>query len=590
LNLDDNGKWGGEGVLIIAKNHAGLTELSIEWRLFWEHSFDNLIVVNNLLQVAEVNPEAKKLLENLAVYKDEEEILVELVSQLNIEEKMAQGKPRFNLQVVIANNRLIANVIPIQDNLQLIILKDLTKLKEAEETIKLVEETSQELSDIINLSADGLVSVDGNGTLLRMNHAYEQIVGVKAEEFVGKPVIMLKEKGFMPDLVSTHVLKDLKQKNMYLKIREKDVLLTGRPVFNNSGELVRIVANIRDLTDLNELKEEIQKFSQLTSRYETELKRLRAKEFAGTLVGNSPEMQKVVDKVVQVAQVDSNVLICGESGTGKELAAKMVHLNSERKDGPFIPVNCGALTASLLESELFGYLPGAFTGADKKGKMGLFEAAHEGTLFLDEIGELPYEMQVKLLRVIQEKKVRRVGSSQEVEVDVRFVFATNKDLKNMVEEKLFREDLFYRLNVIRIWLPPLRERKEDIPRLVEYFLRRLNQKYGFNKRIPEEIMQRLGEHDWPGNVRELESTIERLVVLSQGLNLDLQVIKDEITGSMGSKISVNKSLKEILEEVEQEILKKAYRESRSTRKVAKRLGISQATVARKLQKYKETRE
>lgn len=557
------------------------------WRILWENSFDCKLLVDASLKIIDANPQANKLRKRLSKEGIAANHLYRLLEQLDIKGALMQQYPRLNVEISLSKQYFTANIIPLDTGTCLVILKDLTKTKAAEEKIDAIEETNKELNDIINLSADGLVSLDGNGILLRMNEAYEKIVGIKAQEFVGKPAMQLKKQGYLPDLVSRHVMKDLKPKNLCLNIRGKEVLLTGRPVFNSNGKLIRIVANIRDMTELNNLKEEIKKFQELTTRYETELQRLRAKEFQGDLIGESAKMKKVVELVIQAAQVESNILICGETGTGKEMVAKMVHRNSQRKDGPFIAVNCGALPAALLESELFGYVPGAFTGADKKGKIGLFDAAKGGTLFLDEIGEMPLEMQVKLLRAIQEKKIRRVGGNQEIAVDVRVVSATNKDLKSMVDEGRFREDLFYRLNVIKISLPPLRARKEDIPSLVGHFLQRFNQKYGFRKRLPEGMVAKLMTYDWPGNVRELENTIERLVVLSQGLNLDIELISDEIINSINPVIASTKSLKEILMEKEKEIILKTYQECGSTRAAARKLGVSQATVSRKLQKYAE---
>jgi len=302
-------------------------------------------------------------------------------------------------------------------------------------------------------------------------------------------------------------------------------------------------------------------------------------------VGNSTELRGVMEMITIVADADSTVLIEGETGTGKEIVARMIHKNCRRKDAPFITINCGALSASLLESELFGYEPGAFTGADKKGKVGLFEAAAGGTLFLDEIGEMPIEMQAKLLRAIEEKKIRRIGSNEERVVDIRILAATNKDLKTMVDAGLFREDLFYRLNVIRIFVPPLRERKEDIPELMWHFLKKFNQQYGTKTVISGELVTKFMSYNWPGNVRQLENTIERLVVLRRGSTLDMESIADDIIFP-GDQILTEKTLKEILEEKERDVILHTYEKHKSTRETARRLGVSQPTIVRKLQKYK----
>jgi PAS domain S-box-containing protein/TyrR family helix-turn-helix protein len=557
-----------------------------------EYSFDNIIVVNSNLNVLWVNSNAENLHReiNHGVADAAGFYCNEVAGKLPVLRVLQDGQSRRNVSISFSGRFFLANLMPLSEDKCMIFLRDITKIKDAEKKIEVIEEMNKELNDIIDLSADGLVSVDGNGILLRMNEAYEKIVGVKSEEFVGEPVKQLVEKGYLPETVSQHVMRTLKPKNIYLTINGREVLLTGRPVFNNNGNLIRIVANIRDMTELNSYKEKIQEFQQLTMRYSVELERLRAKEFEGELIGESDKMKKVIDLVIQAAQVDSNILISGETGTGKEMVAKMIHRYSKRIDGPFITVNCGALTESLLESELFGYESGAFTGADKKGRAGLFEAAEGGTLFLDEISEVPLGMQANLLRAIQEKKIRRIGASKEINVDVRLVSATNKNLNKMVAEGSFREDLFYRLNVVRIYVPSLRERKEDIPALTEHFLERFNKKYGYKKRIPEEMILKFMAHSWPGNVRELENTLERLVVLSRGLNLDTEVVRDDLFYRINPLDEVDRPLKEILEETEREIIEKMYREYKSTRKVAVRLGISQASVTRKLQKYRQNKE
>jgi TyrR family helix-turn-helix protein len=379
------------------------------------------------------------------------------------------------------------------------------------------------------------------------------------------------------------VLKDMQPKNLFVQLGERDVLLTGRPVFNSEGEFIRIVANIRDLTELNALKEELKKYYELTDRYVTELKQLRARELATDLVSCSPSMKKVVDMAVQASQADATVLISGETGTGKEIVARIIHRSGQRKDNPFISVNCAALPESLLEAELFGYESGAFTGAHSRGKMGLFEAAQGGILFLDEVAELSESMQAKLLRAIQEKRVRRIGGTQEIELDVRLVAATNKDLRQRAEQGEFREDLFYRLNVIHISIPPLRRRREDIPLLAEHFLNTFNRKYGTRKELSRNTTEALLQYHWPGNVRELENIVERLVVFDRSSSPDTELLPDRIAA--GSTFSAYSSLREIVEKAEREAILQAYEECRSTRKAAERLKISQATLSRKLRKY-----
>jgi TyrR family helix-turn-helix protein len=343
---------------------------------------------------------------------------------------------------------------------------------------------------------------------------------------------------------------------------------------------------------LNLLKQELEKEQGLSQHYETQLKALKLK-YTGSekMVVTSTRMRNLIDMVIRLATVGSTVLITGESGTGKELIAETIHSNSARKDKPLIKVNCGAIPENLLESELFGYEGGAFTGAKKEGKPGVIELAAGGTLFLDEIGEIPFNLQVKLLRFLQSKEFTRVGGESSITVDVRIVTATNRHLLEMVQQKQFREDLYYRLNVVPVQVPALRERKEDIPALVAHFLQVFNRKYNMNKKISPGVVDNLMRYDWPGNVRELENLIERMVVIT---------IKDIITtadlpshlcdstdlNSPYVMVSGIVPLREAVESVEKQLLEKAYAKYKTTRQMAKELKVDASTVVRKAAKYK----
>jgi len=287
---------------------------------------------------------------------------------------------------------------------------------------------------------------------------------------------------------------------------------------------------------------------------------------------------------MKIADVDSTVLINGESGTGKELIAKLIHKHGKGTSKPFIKINCAAIPEQLLESELFGYEGGAFTGARKEGKPGLFELAHNGTLFLDEVGDLPFLLQVKLLRAIQEKEVRRVGSTRTITINVRIIAATHRNIGEMVKRGSFREDLYYRLMVVPIYLPPLRNRKEDIPLLTMHFIEKFNQHFGYNKKIMNQVIDKLVGYSWPGNVRELENVIERMMVTAPS---------EEITADLLPSNIWNKSflpkrgtkLKEAVEQTEIYLLAESYKDYRSWQKVAEKLGIDRTTVFRKVIKY-----
>ena len=309
-------------------------------------------------------------------------------------------------------------------------------------------------------------------------------------------------------------------------------------------------------------------------------------------VFESPEIKKVLHTAFKVANYNCTVLITGESGVGKEIIATIIHKSSDRNYKPSIKINCGSIPKNLLEAELFGYERGAFTGADKKGKIGFFEIANKGTLFLDEIGELPLDLQVKLLRAIQEKEIYRVGGINPIHVDVRIIAATNKNLYEMVKEGKFREDLYYRLNVFPIEIPPLRDRKADIIPLTKHFINKYNQKFNLNKSIDQNTLEYLMEYSWPGNIRELENLIQRLLISTDNNVISMVdaarylELKDI---SLSQKISLKKiddrSLQEILNEKEYEILKAAKEKYKTTRQIAKALKMSQTTLIRRLKKH-----
>lgn len=511
----------------------------------------------------------------------------DVIPNTRLPEVIRSGEEETNERICIGDAILATSRFPINHGGRIIgaaaVLQDISVAEATSHKLDLVEELNRELHSIIELSADGLVVSDGKGVLLQINKAYEEIVGIRAKDFVGKHVNELIKNGVLPDAVTLHVLKSGKQENLCLRLRGREVLLTGQPIFDDEGRLIRVVATIRDLTELSMLKEQVQTFKELSDRYRAELAQFRARETQINIVSEGVAMRRIVDLCLRVAHVDSNILITGESGTGKELLAKLIHRSSQRTEGPFIAINCGAIPHALLESELFGYEEGAFSGAKRSGKPGLLETAQGGTLFLDEIAEMPLELQVKLLRVIQERSYYRVGGNRTVVLDARVIAATNKYLPGMVSEGQFREDLFYRLNVIQINIPPLRERKEEIPSLVMHFLDKFNKKYQFQRRISPETMGYLMSHDWPGNVRELENTLERMVVLSTGGTLDPELLHANGPGSHAAPMQ--RSLKQTLEHVEREALISAYGKYCSTRAAARVLGISQASVVRKLQRY-----
>ncbi len=391
----------------------------------------------------------------------------------------------------------------------------------------------------------------------------------------------------MPKMNGMQVLKEIKKLNSDIPV----IMITAHGTMESAIEAMKIGAldYISKPFEIDELKMQIKKALDIKNMQEQieflteELRNNTGK----IIIGNSPQMKKVLDMVERVAKSNATVLITGESGTGKELIASAIHYSSDRKDKPYVKVNCGALPESLLESELFGHEKGAFTGAVNK-KPGRFERADRGTIFLDEIGELTLPVQVKLLRVLQEKEIERVGGTQVIEADIRVVAATNRNLKKMVEEGTFREDLYYRLNVIPIELPSLRERKEDIPLLVEYFLEKYCKEMGIEKiNMGEETLKHLKNYSWKGNIRELENVMERLVILRDGKEIKKEDLPREIVNE-GVEIAKFKlpSTGIKLEEIEKSFIQQALNVCDNNQtKAAKILGISRHTLIYRMEKY-----
>lgn len=449
-----------------------------------------------------------------------------------------------------------------------------------------------ELDAIIESSYDGIYVTDGEANTLKINKAYESITGFKRENMLNRNMHDLEKEGQVSKSGTLIVLRTRKSATILQDFKSgKRALISSNPIFDENGNIAMVVTNVRDVTELYELEEELAKNKKLTEKYYSEIEAMRAQLLnLSDLVAKDKRTIELFEVVKRVARVDTTILLLGETGVGKEEVAKFLHKNSLRKDKNFIKINCGAIPENLIESELFGYEKGAFTGANKEGKMGLFEVADGGTMFLDEVGELPLNVQVKLLRVLQEGEIERVGGVKPIQVDVRIIAATNRDLEKMVSEKTFRSDLFYRLNVVPLIIPPLRERREDIIPLVQYYLNKLNNKYKFNKSFSPEAIKTLYNYNWPGNVRELINAVERVVVMS---STD-KILKSHLPMSSHSNvIEANVScpgicnLKEAVEKVEAELIRKAFERAGNVRDAAKILGIDAATFVRKRKRYVE---
>ncbi|MDN4525602.1 sigma-54 interaction domain-containing protein [Fictibacillus fluitans] len=440
------------------------------------------------------------------------------------------------------------------------------------------------LKTIIDNAFHCVVVVDINGFITYLNQAYCDFIKVDQHESIGRHVTDVIENTRMHIVARTG-----KEEIADLQFIEGNYMIADRLPIRQGGMVVGAVGTVtfRDTEEWRTMNSHIKNLlTELEYYRSVQEENTGAKYSLHDIVGSSSEIKVLKERIKKVAASDVSVLIRGESGTGKELFAHSIHQLSERSNKSFIKVNCGAIPEHLLESELFGYEEGAFTGAKKGGKPGKFQLADGGTILLDEIGDMPLHMQVKLLRVLQDREVEAVGSVKPVKVDVRVIAATNKPLEKMVEEQRFREDLFYRINVIQVNIPPLRDRPEDIKELSGHFLAKINKRSG--RRIlglQEDVASLLDRHNWPGNARELENVIEAAIHLCQGERITKEALPDYLKEV--SVLSLGKrSLKEIMEETEKRVLQAALREHHGDRlKTAHTLGIGKTSLYDKLKKY-----
>lgn len=432
---------------------------------------------------------------------------------------------------------------------------------------------------VLDSVSDGIISIDEDGVLTTINRVASEILGIGgAAEVVGKNI---KELG-----LSDRDLQDSIQRNTIIRNTKNITTEKGRfqffscckPIKDSLNSVVGAVSIMKSVKEIEDLAQALSQHSQFSF---------------SDIIGKSEGIKEAIAFAQKIAETDSIVSIRGDSGTGKELFARAIHFDSSRS-GPFVPINCAALPESLLESELFGYVGGAFTGASKRGKPGLFEIADKGTVFLDEIADIPLSVQAKILRVIQEKSIRRLGSMEEIAVNARICTATNKNLEMMVEKDQFREDLYYRINVLPINIPPLRRRLDDIPLLVEHFLFRLNLRLVKNVQvITKEAINKLYQHHWPGNIRELKNVIERAAIITDSDKVDEDCILFSFEAGKNRKDIMqngvnhikNGSLKDMLAIYEKQILQEALKKALSIRKTADLLNVSHVTLLNKLKKH-----
>lgn len=443
--------------------------------------------------------------------------------------------------------------------------------------------TARELDRILESIHDGIWVIDGAGITRRINHAMERIAGIRAEEVVGRHVSEPLREGKFKTCVTLRALEEKRTVTLFDDYSNgRRCLNTSTPIYDEGGQVWRVIAAIRDLTELDSLKDRLSGLEMETMAHRRRAQGLDNEEGAA-LIGESDTLRRALQDIAKASQCDAITLILGETGTGKSLAARLIHEHSPRAHKPFVTVNCGAIPATLIESELFGYERGAFTGAIKNGKPGLFELAASGTLLLDEIGELSHEIQAKLLHILDGQPIYRLGGARPIRPNARIIAATNQPLAELAASGAFRQDLYYRLAVLCIQMPPLRERKADIAGLARYFLART----ASSKKFSQEAMTLFTQYAWPGNVRELRNVVQSLAILCEEETIMPENLPRSLNqGSANAPDPLTpRSLALAIANLEKGMLGRALAEGGSTYKAARILGVSQSQVARKARKY-----
>jgi PAS domain S-box-containing protein len=459
--------------------------------------------------------------------------------------------------------------------------------------VRAFQDLTRELDAIIDSSSDGLWICDANATVIRINPASERINNIKAAEVVGKNMQELLDQGFIDRSAALEAITCRSVISLLQNREGRKLISTGTPVVDANGEVIRVVVSERDITEIDNLQRELEEQEALRDQFRSHMLELRQADLASRrVIARSPSMVKALKQALKVSAVNSTVLILGESGVGKGLIADLIQKNSSRAEKPLIEINCGAIPESLIESELFGYEKGAFTGAQSAGKPGYLELADGGILFLDEIAELPQAAQVKLLRFLENGRVVRLGGTKSRNLDVRIIAATHRDLDEMVQQGKFRLDLYYRLNVIPIHVPALRERRDCILPLIRHYIDLFGERDSTRKRLTRAATDALVAYHYPGNVRQLMNICERLVVMTETDVIDVKDLPAEIAAGNVEKLGgaehywpEEMSLQETLESVERTLLQKALERHGNQTCIAQALGVNQSTIARKLRKH-----
>ena len=455
-----------------------------------------------------------------------------------------------------------------------------------EGTSKALELNRSMRKPLMEYDQSSLMISDGNGIVVFAGQETVDNCGHDKSWYIGRSIYDLEKQGVFYPSVTRMVLETGKEQVVIQKtaLADKHLVAIGVPVFDENGQIEQVLSITKDYTAQVNL-------SSIIAKMEFGMNITESKGDAlDEIITCNEKMIDIKNLIRLVAPTNSTVLILGETGTGKEVLAKAIHKMSKRSEKPFVVVSCGSLSPNIVESELFGYEAGSFTGANREGKKGLLESASGGTVFLDEIGELPLDQQVKLLHVLQEKSIVRVGGTEQIPLDIRVIAATNRDLREQIEKGNFREDLFYRLNVVSINIPSLSRRREDIPLFIKHFTKKFNEYHSTNKVISKNVMNLLSRHEWPGNVRELENLVERLIVTSPSNYIDAEDLPWEIPGITADELNTVTvkeiaPLAEVIESAERQLLEMARYEYGTTSAMAEILEVNQSTVSRKMKTY-----
>lgn len=559
----------------------------------WKEAADSisggLVMVDPEGRIVRCNPAASQLIE-LPVEEIVGRPAGEVLGDLPLPEVIRDGQSRPSVPCRIGGRPVLAGCSPICREGEIAgavcVFQDMTDIQRMISELDRKDKEISQFKEIFERVYDGIVIVDSNNRITMISQSYCDFLEVDHDEAIGRPVTDIIENSRL------HVVMKTGQAEIgaIMKVKGRDIMVMRLPI-KKEGKVVGAIGKVM-FTNLHDVQTLAKRISDMESKldyYKSELKRVHGSKYTfDQIIGEHEKMKEAKELAMKAAASRSTVLIRGESGTGKELFAHAIHSASRRSDGPFIRVNCAAIPAELMEAELFGYEEGAFTGAKKGGKPGKIELAQGGTLFLDEIGEMPPTMQVKLLRVLQEREIERIGGTVIKQVDIRVIAATHRPLEDMVKRGQFREDLYYRLNVFSIVIPALRERGDDILATAYFLLSRLTEELGVNvSRFHPEVERFMMRYPWPGNVREMQNVIERSLHLADGPEIGMEHLPPFFTDAYQSEPGTSLSLLEAeLEKTELRVIRQVLKECGGNRnQAARRLGIHRASLYRKLEKY-----